>query len=175
MGRRKSGDWWLGVLLAAGIYMALHAAAQIEPPRPGSVKALADSINTIVMRALATFLQYLFPAAFLTGAGVSAYHKRRRSRLLDGVVRRADASALLQMSWRDFERLVGEMFRRRGYSSRRVLNATRRWRGGWRGGERMPVGRSGVQQISGLPLDSGGVGVSATNGQAAVPAVGLSI
>lgn len=94
--------WWLGVLLAAGAYLALHAAA--------------DSVGTSIIRTLAMYLQYLIPIAFLFGAGLSAYHQRRRGRLVDDVARRADASALLQMSWRDFERLVGEMFRRRGYS-----------------------------------------------------------
>lgn len=129
MGRRKSGGfiedlvtitakapWWVGVLLAVGAYLALHAAAQIEPPRPGSVKGLADSINTTVIRTLGTYLQYLFPIVFLIGAGVSAYQRRRREQLVADVTGRADASALLRMSWRDFERLVGELFRRRGYS-----------------------------------------------------------
>lgn len=90
MGRRKSGSfledlttvtakapWWVGVLLAVGTYLALHAAAQIEPPPPGSVKGLADAVGTTVIRTLAMFLQYLIPIA-LVGAGVSAYQRRRR-------------------------------------------------------------------------------------------------
>lgn len=129
MGRRKSGGfledlvtitakapWWLGLILAVGTYLALHAAAQIEPPPAGSAKRLIGSSGTTVVRTLATYLQYLIPLVFLLGAGLSAYRQRRRKKLIEDIAGRADSSALLRMSWRDFERLVGEMFRRRGYS-----------------------------------------------------------
>ena len=58
--------------------------------------------------------QYLVPFAFLIGAGVSFAKRSRSARLLDGVRSDAD-SDVSALSWRDFESLVGEGFRHRGF------------------------------------------------------------
>jgi restriction system protein len=75
--------------------------------------------------ALATFLQYLIPLALLGGAMASYLGRHKRARLIDGVIEKRPTHALRNMNWRDFELLVGEAFRMRGFAvaERRVAGA----------------------------------------------------
>ncbi|WP_211218751.1 restriction endonuclease [Thermithiobacillus tepidarius DSM 3134] len=68
-----------------------------------------------LIRALAQFGQYLLPAAFLIGAVLSALKQRQRGQLVEQTRARGQQSALLDMNWREFEMLVGEACRRKGY------------------------------------------------------------
>ncbi len=64
---------------------------------------------------LASVGQYFIPLLCLAGAGVSAWRRRHRTKLLNDVAQSPAASALEGMSWREFEMLVGEGFRLQGY------------------------------------------------------------
>jgi restriction system protein len=59
--------------------------------------------------------QYLVPFVCLVGAGVSAWRRRSRVGLLDGVSARRAGNGVADMSWQDFERLVGKAFRRQDF------------------------------------------------------------
>jgi restriction system protein len=61
------------------------------------------------------FLQYIIPAGLLIGATVG-YFKQRQSGALFVSARANLKPAIRSMSWRDFERLVGEVFRRLGFT-----------------------------------------------------------
>lgn len=61
------------------------------------------------------FLQYIVAIAFLIGAGVSFYKRRRQSELHLQVARAPTRNALENMSWREFEGLTAEVFRRKGF------------------------------------------------------------
>ena len=67
-------------------------------------------------RTLATFGQYLLPLMCVAGAGILAWHRQARRKLIADVGQRKAADALDGMSWREFENmLVGEAFRLQGY------------------------------------------------------------
>lgn len=106
--------WWLAVGFAVLAYAVLHhyagGQAAAAPAQPGQL-ALDH-----LLKMLATIGQYLVPAVFLLGALVSVLGRRHRQRLVAQVSRSDDGEALRAMGWRDFERLVGEAFRLRGYA-----------------------------------------------------------
>lgn len=107
--------WWAGVLLAAVSYFVFHHYAGMEITFSHGPGELGASMGRQLYKTFALYLQYIVPALFLIGAAISAYGKRRRAGLLTaGSSGRREAIA--NMSWREFEMLVGEVFRRQGYS-----------------------------------------------------------
>jgi hypothetical protein len=64
---------------------------------------------------LASIGQYLLPFICLAGAAVSAWRRHQRRALADNVAAATSADVLEGMSWREFELLVGEGFRRKGF------------------------------------------------------------
>jgi restriction system protein len=116
--------WWLGVGLAVVLFLALHhvaampaAAPLVEPGKPPPIAAV---IVPAMMRALATGAQFVLPVLFLIGAGISAVKRRQSRQLVLRATEVRSVSAVDDMSWRQFERLVAEAFRMRGYSASEV-------------------------------------------------------
>lgn len=106
--------WWVGVLLAAGAYFALHHYA--VQPAPVPVKGqIGEVAAQSLLKALAFWGQYLVPAICLIGAALSAWKRRERQVLVDRVAHSGSLAELDAMSWKQFERLVGEAFRLQGY------------------------------------------------------------
>ncbi len=105
--------WWVGVLLAPIAYLVLHhyATAEVAP-----VARLAANVVGQIGKMLAMVGQYLIPVALIIGAGISAYGRHKREALFTDVQASSSTSALNDMSWQEFEMLVGEAFRRRGYT-----------------------------------------------------------
>jgi len=64
---------------------------------------------------VAQALQYLLPAFFLFAAAVSAWLDFRQRRNYAAVAGEHGHAALELLSWREFENLVGEFFRRKGF------------------------------------------------------------
>jgi restriction system protein len=108
--------WWAGVLLALGAYLILHHYATAEIAQPTSAAQLGANVASQFGKTLAMFGQYLVPLAFLIGAGISAYGRHKRSALFASASASKSASAINAMTWQEFEMLVGEAFRRSGYS-----------------------------------------------------------
>jgi restriction system protein len=108
--------WYVGVVLAVAGYLVLHRLA-IAPMaaalKPGDVSA---AMTGAVWRGLAGVGQYVLPAICLAGAAVSAWRQRTRHALVENVTRSETPGMLDNMSWREFEMLVGEGFRLQGYS-----------------------------------------------------------
>lgn len=109
--------WWLGVALAIGAYLALHAYVSHPPPLPEPRPGTAGTIAVITIKTtLASVGQYLLPALCLLGAAASAIRRHKRQTLARQAAAQQDpAQALHAMSWREFEQLVGQAFRQRGY------------------------------------------------------------
>ena len=112
MSRRQSGltallvalPWWVSVTLAAIAYVALaYGAPSLNLSNP-----FLQPIAKITAPLLA------LPAALLllALAVASAFAAFYRRRLLD---RQQNLESLRQTTWQDFERLVGEVYRRQGY------------------------------------------------------------
>jgi restriction system protein len=104
--------WWVGVVLAALSYGVLHWVSTW--PTPTSFSDSSYLLKTMAI-AISTGFQYLVPIAFLISSVVSALRRRKRKQLLGGVAGSVSADALNDMSWREFEMLVGEGFRVQGY------------------------------------------------------------
>lgn len=108
--------WWVGVILALASFIILHNLAAIKVT--GSMKP-GEMGNFVVKQfgvTLALFGQLVLPAAFLVGAVISAIKNQNRGMLLSRVAESNSAASLNDMSWSEFETLVGEFFRRKGYS-----------------------------------------------------------
>lgn len=108
--------WWVGVALAVVSYLVLHAVAS-RPTAPASVAPgqLGTAVVSGMAPAFARLLQYVLPVAFGIGAVVSAVGAARQKKLYDTTAARPGVGALNEMSWQDFERLVSEYYRRKGF------------------------------------------------------------
>lgn len=107
--------WWGGCILALILYLLLHrVAAQpvIMSVAPGQI---GPAVVQTIWRTLASFGQYLLPLLCLIGAAGSTFRRRQRQNLIAGVAGSKAADALDNMSWQEFEQLVGEAFRLQGY------------------------------------------------------------
>lgn len=128
MGRRsKNGDvleavvgitalapWWVGVILAVVSYLWLHSVASAPMPTTVTPNQVGGLIFSTWWRGISMVGQYLLPVLFLAGAVGSFLKRRQAKQLHSDAANRADGIA--QMSWREFEVLVAEHFRRLGFS-----------------------------------------------------------
>lgn len=112
--------WWAGVALALTSYWVLHAIATRPLPAAQSAQQIGQLATTAIWQGLATGGQYLLPVICLFGAVMSAVRRQQRRALFDTTSATSSADALQDMSWQQFELLVGEGFRRRGYAVKEV-------------------------------------------------------
>lgn len=110
--------WWVGVALAIVAYVWLHSVASTEMTATAQAGQIGQLVTQNVFMSLASVGQYVLPLVFLAGAGLSAFGRAKRKALHDQVAGSADRAALNDMSWQQFEALVGEVFRRKGYAVR---------------------------------------------------------
>jgi restriction system protein len=93
----------------------LIARAFAHTAAPTDLAALGPNVIRQAVHAFATLLQYVLPAIFLVAAVVSFVRRSRAAKLLDDV--RTDPTGdITALSWQDFEILVGEGFRHRGFA-----------------------------------------------------------
>lgn len=99
--------WWLGLALALLSYLVFHGLANA----PGS----PEHPQSAFIRGISTVGQYALPIVLLTGAAASAVGRRKRVGLHVNAARDPSGAAVRNLTWQDFELLVGEAFRRQGY------------------------------------------------------------
>lgn len=104
--------WWVGVIAALASWGVLHVLLRIPPP----FSFPSDAVILPVLRGLALGLQFLLPAVFLAGAALSVWLRYKQRRNYADVAGERGHVALELLSWREFEHLVGEFFRRKGFS-----------------------------------------------------------
>jgi len=107
--------WYVGVVLAVVSYAGLHYLATGEVAKPTKVGEMSGAAGSTLVRTFAMFMQYALPVVFLLGAAASAIARVKRGRLYGKVEAGESAGVLQRMSWREFETLVGEAFRRKGF------------------------------------------------------------
>ena len=110
--------WWVGVSLALVSFLFLHSYAgkELPPVTVTGVDGIFKSVLPGLLHALAFFGQMILPVAFLLGSMASVILKIKRTKLYDKTSRSVSQNSLGNMSWQDFEYLVGEYFRRRQFS-----------------------------------------------------------
>jgi restriction system protein len=109
--------WWLGVALAIISYFYLHSMANTDVSlTAGHAEQLGNAVVSTFKKSLAGIGQYLVPFLCLLGAAISVLRRRARTGLIDNVVKGEGSTALKEMSWQEFEKVVGEGFRLRGYA-----------------------------------------------------------
>lgn len=107
--------WWIGITIAVVGYFVLHKLATPSPVvsiQPGQLGSL---MSKSIIAGMATAGQYVVPLIGVFGALMSVIRRKQRSELIANVAQSKSANALDGMSWRDFEKLVGEAFRLQGY------------------------------------------------------------
>jgi restriction system protein len=107
---------WLGLLLALASWFGLHQLSLVEVVPPASGEAPTAMLKATLLKGFATFAQYVVPAIFVLGSLLSLVKRLKRNQLAVQTQARGNASALLDMSWQEFEQLVSEVFRACDYS-----------------------------------------------------------
>lgn len=106
--------WWVTLPLALIAYLWLHSIATSPVPTLANPADFGSHMPGMMLRGLAVPAQYLLPAALVIGAIASIFGRMRRKKLFDSVA--SSKNTLESISWRDFELLVGEAFRRKGFT-----------------------------------------------------------
>lgn len=115
--------WWLSLALAGLSYWLIHPLTIMttHPPATGigdMVEGMGAMLIAQYIRIAAGFGQYLVPVVFLFGALGSVLGRAKRRRLYQDAQRNPGKANLEGMTWREFEMLIGEWFRRQGYTVR---------------------------------------------------------
>jgi restriction system protein len=109
--------WWMGLVLGLVAYVVLHHVAEpataVAPVT--TAQGMAGLAIDTLWRSLALFGQYLIPVICMLGAAASAFRRHHRMSLLRGVCAANGSHALNDMTWQDFELMIGEWFRKQGY------------------------------------------------------------
>lgn len=127
MARRSSGllddlldiasmlPWWVDCAIAAVSYFGLHhlslkkVSAASQPGQVGEMMVQAFGTT------LATIGQYVVPVIFMIGAIISASQRLKRRGLLSRATAMSFPAINEELTWREFEMLVGEYYRTQGY------------------------------------------------------------
>jgi len=107
---------WLSLVLAAVAYGILRSYALAVVPPVTVPGQLGEMVVQQMVKTLAAVGQYLVPLLLLIGALISVLGRRKRQHLVVEVACDASGNALRTLTWREFELLVGEAFRMRGYA-----------------------------------------------------------
>jgi len=95
--------WWASVIVAAIVYAGLTFVLPAVLSKAPLLKGVPDLPPRFVWMVAAVFL---FPAPF---AAIRAARKRRLLERQDGI------ESIRLLSWKEFEDLLGEAYRRQGY------------------------------------------------------------
>jgi len=107
--------WWISVVVAIGAYGYLHSVAIAPAPNYSDLKQLDSMVFNTALRTFATIGQYLLPLIFLGGAAASALGRRKRRNLLASMTM-TGGQTVANITWQQFELLVGEALRHQGFS-----------------------------------------------------------
>ncbi|WP_321346249.1 restriction endonuclease [Halopseudomonas oceani] len=110
--------WWTSLLIALVSWLILHPVATAPAP-PAALKPgdMGGILTAQLWRTLAMFGHYLIPFCCLLGAIGSIAARRKRKHLFDSVKPATQPARTIDgLSWQQFEQLIGEAFRKQGYS-----------------------------------------------------------
>ena len=95
--------WWVSVVVAAITYVGLtHILPNVETGNP---------IVDMIFKSF-PYAGPLFAITFLLAAPFAFFNGRRKRKLLD---EQQDIDSIKALSWKEFEELVAEAYRRKGF------------------------------------------------------------
>ena len=104
--------WWLDAAIAGAAFVGLRHVAEAKP---ATAVDSGQLLTSTIVPMFAMVGQFVVPLVFLLGAVASILGRARRRALVAEAARATGAASIQAMSWQQFELLVGEVFRRRGY------------------------------------------------------------
>jgi restriction system protein len=107
--------WWVCIILAIVSYLVLHNIATVPAPPMKLPNDMSRAVTHGLLTTFAMFGQYILPFAFGMGALVSGISSIRNKKVYKSVESRSGLASLNEISWQDFERLVGENYRHEGF------------------------------------------------------------
>jgi restriction system protein len=107
--------WWVGVLAAVISYLIFHRLSMPSGPVDMTHGNAGVSAGKMVWQSLASAAQYLVPFICLLGAVLSVIAQTKRRALVKSVSGVDPMAAIKKMTWAEFEILVGEVFRQKGF------------------------------------------------------------
>lgn len=111
----SSINWKISLVIALISYFFFHYFAIQALPVATDLHSATNSLPKRLFITFSKFLQYIIPIVFVIGACVSSFKSKHRVNLLDKL---SGIESIRDMSWQDFELLVGEAFRRKGFEVR---------------------------------------------------------
>jgi restriction system protein len=112
--------WKVSIALAVVCFIVLHWFASQDPVTAMSTKEIGSVAVRQMFRMAAMVGQVIVPLILLGGAAAGFFAQRRRAALVTAVASSDSASSLSEMTWPEFEALVQEAFRLRGYAVQRL-------------------------------------------------------
>lgn len=107
--------WWLDILLAIVSFFVLHGIVSRPAPvvtTPGQMGAVATHG---IVTVFAMFGQFILPLAFGVAALISGMSSIRQKKLYEQIASHDDVAAVDEIGWEDFEMLIAEYYRRKGF------------------------------------------------------------
>lgn len=111
----SSINWKISLAIAILSYFFFHYFATQVLPVATDLHSVTNTLPKQIFITFSKFLQYVIPVVFIIGACVSSFKSKHRIKLLD---KQSGIDSIRDMSWQDFELLVGEAFRRKGFEVR---------------------------------------------------------
>ncbi|MBD9499160.1 restriction endonuclease [Pseudomonas sp. PDM17] len=109
--------WWVSLLIALGSWLILHPIADKSPDTLKDAHQVGPFMAGQIFRTFAFFGQIVLPLVFVIGAIGSVLARAERKRLRTNVANARESGQTIEgISWREFELLVGETFRRKGFT-----------------------------------------------------------
>ncbi len=108
--------WWGGVFLAIVSFILLHFIASRPVTPVTDLQQIGHTFGLQVGRTFAQFGQFVLPVLFCVGALISFLRQTKQRDNYRKVEKAEPVNPLFNMSWREFEGLVAEFFKRRGYT-----------------------------------------------------------
>ena len=109
----SSINWKISLLIAIISYFFFHYFAIQALPVATDLHSATNSLPKLIFISFSKFLQYVVPVIFIIGACISSFRTKNRIKLLD---KQSGIESIRDMSWQDFELLVGEAFKRKGFA-----------------------------------------------------------
>ncbi|KSQ21593.1 restriction endonuclease [Pseudomonas aeruginosa] len=110
---------WANLVVAATTFGALRYFGGSEFPAMETVNAdrLADALAVQVLTVAAYVGQYIVPPIFFIGGTLGWLRRKGRERKFRKISQHSHSGqAIRGLSWQQFEQMVGESFRRKGFS-----------------------------------------------------------